>query len=173
MSKYGYNDRRTDKAQLTVGEAICDAYLMAVMGTRRNVFADATPPPSRPPLPRIVGVGPSDGGADIAVITGEHVRRLLAKKRGFGMAERWLRGLLGLWEGPDAPRVWVWDLDVALPRELIDKLARRIGHGVVCFGPEQRVEVLAAISDKVTDELDPRGSWFLESWKAIRQAGSS
>lgn len=162
-------DKRWDKGRLGVYDALADAWLRLVEGTKDTVIGDPGPAPTARHIPRLLGRRPPDG-RPVAVLPGWHVRWLLARKGGFSVTEQILRDLLALLDGPSgAARLQVWDLETPLPDELIDKLQVRLGVTIERFGPDRLEEVVRAVGSRLEAEGDDLDNWLVRAWLLLRQ----
>ena len=163
-------DRRQDRRNLSIAEAIAEAWLRLVAGAQETTICSLSSKSNALALPRLSGIRDNeDGKATIfGLVPGEHIRSMLARKSGFSVAERYLNELARGLALNGTPRIVIWDLDEPLPEDRLRMLIQRTELDLEIVGPDRRDEVLTALSEHITDGLETRENPLLEAWRLLK-----
>lgn len=149
-----------------VEAVLADAYLRVVYKCTSVTVSPTYPMPSMKEAPCITGiVGASDdpSASVIALISGEYLRYLLGRKRGFSAAEQYLGTLKAGFRmtGHPAIVIWVFSLFAETDYELVNKLAIRTDLTMRVFGPNDLGQILAEMEPQVPATFPATANWFI------------
>lgn len=171
-SQVDSHQRSHDIARLSADEALVESYIVHVLQARHCAIGKLPRTPRDLPYARFAGRLPAGQGAHQLFVPGEYVAALLRKKTGFSRAESYLTQMLALYRqalGPEL-ELTVWDFDGALPHELLDKLAERIGQPIRRLESAGRQDMARALWRLVREQEGPFRHWLLDAWKQLALA---